>query len=195
MENYLNFNSHHLTDDRIAGVIFSAPFFGINDSFEVDFAKKMSIKGLASVADEFIICDGKPLHLVCRNKQYLRQCVTATKYPPLASLSIIASFVRCIDRLNPAKFNFSYLMVLAEKEYIVNNRASRAWRDKTKTKIKALKLMPGSYHELTKEPNNHILFEAALNFMGERLYGSSNSPNSDKAKPFGEFKPSLVKYW
>lgn len=82
-------------------------------------------------------------------------------------------------------------MVLAEKDYIVNNRASKAWRDKNKSKIKMLKLIPGAYHELAKEPNNDVLFESALNFMGQRLSGSG----SESAKPFGEFKHSLVKYW
>ena len=72
-------------------------------------------------------------------------------------------------------------MVLAEKDHVVNNKASRAWRDKTRSKIKTLKLIPGAYHELAKEPNNDALFESALRFMGERL--------SSSAKPFGQFKP------
>ena len=46
--------------------------------------------------------------------------------------------------------------------------------------------MAGSYHELSKEPNNHVLFEESLKFMGERL---------GPAKPFGQFKHELVKYW
>ena len=40
----------------------------------------------------------------------------------------------------------------------------------------------GAYHELTKEPNNHVLFEASLTFMGERLVGKA--PGTP-AKPFG----------
>ena len=60
-------------------------------------------------------------------------------------------------------------MVLAEKDLVVSNKASRAWNDKTKSKIKTLKLMPGAYHELTKEINNHFIFEASLKFMGDRL--------------------------
>lgn len=103
---------------------------------------------------------------------------------------MISSFIRCIDRLNPTKFSYPYLMVLAEKEAIVSNKASKAWRDKTKSKVKKLKLMPGAYHELTKEPNNHVLFEEALKFMGERLVATT-AP----AKPFGQFKQELVKYW
>ena len=160
----------------------SAPFFGIHESIKVNFAKKLSIKALASIADDFVITRGSPLHLVSRNKQYLRQLITSTKAPPLASFSLLASFIRCIDRLNPARFGFAYLMVLAEKDHIVSNRASKAWRDKTKSKIKTLKLVPGAYHELAKEPNNDALFEASLKFIGERISQGS-------AKPFGQFKP------
>ena len=106
LENYLNFNSHHLTEDRISGIIFSAPFFGIHESIKVNFGKKLSIKTLASIADDFVLTRGNPLHLVSRNKQYLRQLITSTKAPPLASFSLLASFIRSIDRLSPAKFSF-----------------------------------------------------------------------------------------
>ena len=51
-----------------------------------------------------------------------------------------------------------------------------------------MKLMPGAYHELTKETNNHFIFEAALKFMGERL------ADRQVTKPFGQFKHQLVKY-
>lgn len=33
--------------------------------------------------------------------------------------------------------------------------------------------MAGSYHELTKEPNNQVIFEATLKFMGEQLIGKN----------------------
>jgi len=51
--------------------------------------------------------------------------------------------------------------------------------------------MPQAFHELSKEPNNHILFEATLKFMGERVTGKAGAA----AQPFGAFKPDIVKYY
>lgn len=56
-----------------------------------------------------------------------------------------------------------------------------------------MRLFPGSYHELTKEPNNDKLFEATLRFMGERLVGKA--PNEAKAAPFGIFVYEAVNYY
>ena len=64
---------------------------------------------------------------------------------------------------------YPYLLVMADKDVIVNNKSSKEWHAKTSSKVKQLRLMAGAYHELSKEPNNHVLFEAALKFMGERL--------------------------
>ena len=69
--------------------------------------------------------------------------------------------------------------MLGERDEIVNNRVNREWHAKTSSKEKTIKLMAGAYHELTKEPNNHVLFEAMLKFMAERI---------KTAKAFGEFK-------
>ena len=182
-ENFLNMNKSHMTEDRIAGVIFSAPFFGLSDSVGATPVKKMVVKGLACIADEFVVGNQRSNHIICHNKQYLRHCQTTNKVPPVTSLGMIASFIRSIDRLKPYQFTHPYLMVLAEKDLIVNNRESKVWRDKSKSKIKKLKLMPGAFHELSKEPNNHFIFEEALRFMGERLVDTSKP-----VKPFGEFK-------
>ena len=53
-------------------------------------------------------------------------------------------------------------MVLAENEKIVSNQAAKAWHAQTSSKIKQLRLVAGAYHELAKEPNNNVLFEASL---------------------------------
>jgi hypothetical protein len=34
----------------------------------------------------------------------------------------------------------------------------------TVSKVKEIKLMAGSYHELSKEPNNNTMFETVLKF-------------------------------
>lgn len=45
--------------------------------------------------------------------------------------------------------------------------------------------MAGSYHELSKEPNNAVMFEAILKFA---------SKIGCLAKPFGTFSVEKVKY-
>ena len=77
---------------------------------------------------------------------------------------------------------YPYLMILGEKDVIVNNKVNRDWHAKTQSKVKKLRLMVGAYHELTKEPNNATLFDASLSFMGERLVGKA--PGTP-VKPFG----------
>lgn len=81
---------------------------------------------------------------------------------------------------------------MADKDVIVNNKETRAWHAKTTSKIKQMRLMAGAYHELSKEPNNGVLFESALKFMGERIVGKAPGI---PAKPFGQFKHDQVKYY
>lgn len=64
--------------------------------------------------------------------------------------------------------------MLGDKDTTVNNKKSREWHSKTASKIKGLRLMAGSYHELSKEPNNNVLFEASLKFMGDRLVSKTD---------------------
>ena len=52
--------------------------------------------------------------------------------------------------------------------------------------------MPGAYHELSKEPNNHFMFEASLRFMGERL---ADKEAVSAPKPFGKFMEQIVRYY
>lgn len=87
---------------------------------------------------------------------------------------------------------YPFQLLLAEKDVIVNNKASRSWYDRAGSKIKKIRLMAGAYHSTFKEPNRDVLFETALTFMGERLDGSVQGK---PAKVFGAFKPALVKYY
>lgn len=56
----------------------------------------------------------------------------------------------------------------------------------TISKSKEIKLMVGSYHELSKEPNNNTMFETILKFAVRSI--------SEGAKPFGVFDPKTVKF-
>jgi alpha-beta hydrolase superfamily lysophospholipase len=81
--------------------------------------------------------------------------------------SLGASFVRSCDLIikNARKVTYPYLLILGEKDVIVDNLASRDWHSKTASEKKELKLMAGAFHELSKEPNNGTFFESILQFM------------------------------
>ena len=86
----------------------------------------------------------------------MRQVITSRKANPLLTFGLLSSFIRNIDRVATYanKVDYPYLMLLGEKDVIVDNAASRAWHAKTVSTVKELKLLVGSFHELSKEPNN-----------------------------------------
>jgi len=60
--------------DKLAGVIFSAPFFGIATK-KINPVEKLVISGIAKVMDELVMISSLPMHKICRNKQYMRQVI------------------------------------------------------------------------------------------------------------------------
>jgi len=189
---YLGFNPD--ITKRLAGVIYSAPFFASPEG-QMNAGIKIAAHTLKHVLEEFVCVAPLCLHKICRKKAYVRQLVQQKKAFPFLSLGLVSSFITNHDRVitHANKVNYPYLLVLGDKDEIVNNSVNRAWHSKTTSTDKVIKLMVGSCHELTKEPNNHVLFEAVLRFMGERV---------PKAKPFGEFKgkrdvkaPKNVPWW
>ena len=88
------------------------------------------------------------------------------------------------------KIQYPYLMVLAGNDVVVQNRGSKQWHAKTSSRVKQMKMMAESYHELTKEPNNNELFEHCFKFMGDRLTGKG----APAAKALGDFDHRIVKY-
>ena len=113
--------------------------------------------------------------------------VTSKKLQPFCSVGLFASFLRMFDLINSraALFTYPYLLILAEKDAIVDNKGARAWHAKTSSRVKQIKLLVGTYHMPDKEPNNATYFESTLKFMGERLIGKA--PGA-AARPFGQFK-------
>lgn len=162
--------------------MFSAPYFGTHEALGIDFAKKAIASVLSGVLDEFAVVAPLPLHKVCKNKAYMRTVITGRKAAPLMSVGLGDSMFKNQDRvLNYASnVNYPYILILAEKDVLVSNKVARQWHDQTSSKTKVLKLIPGAYHELTKEPNNHIVFETCLKFMAQRL-----QPGPNCAKAFG----------
>ena len=113
--------------DKLAGVIYSAPYFGVHEAMGVDFAKKAMTGVLSGLLDEFAVVAPLPLHKVCKSKAHMRSVVTGRKAAPLMSLALIDSMFKNHDRvLNYASnVNYPYLLALAEKDSIVSNKAIR----------------------------------------------------------------------
>ncbi len=76
-------------------------------------------------------------------------------------------------------------MIIGERDTIVSNSAAKEWHSKTNSKVKELKIIAGSYHELTKEPNSHVLVESILRFMAKQ---------TETRKHFGEFSLKDIKF-
>jgi alpha-beta hydrolase superfamily lysophospholipase len=109
--------------------------------------------------------------------------ITQYKAHPFSTAKIYGSVNSNINRCATfaEKVNYPYLLILGEKDMVVDNSAARAWHSKTSSKNKDLKLMPGAYHELSKEPNNSVMFETILKFAVRQA--------NDGVKPFGHLLP------
>jgi hypothetical protein len=115
----------------------------------------------------------------------VRSVLNNRKATPLLSAGLISSFNRNIDLVakNASKVDYPYVLILGEKDVIVDNAASRDWHSKTVSAKKELKLMAGSFHELSKEPNNGVFIETILKFA------ASAAP-----KNFGVLDPKTVNF-
>ena len=109
--------------NKLAGVIYSAPFFGVHESNPVDAGKKAITSLLSGVLDEFAVVAPIPLHRVTRNKAHVRYIVNCKKAAPLMSLKLIDSFFRNHDSLqnNAKKVTYPYHLLLAQNDTIVSN--------------------------------------------------------------------------
>mmetsp|Transcript_23347 Transcript_23347/g.28941 ORF Transcript_23347/g.28941 Transcript_23347/m.28941 type:complete len:87 (+) Transcript_23347:807-1067(+) len=85
-----------------------------------------------------LLSAGMPLHMVCRNRAYMRHTLIGKKAAPFSSLGLQASFIRMIDLIQASakQVTFPYLLVMADKDIIVNNKESRKWHSKTSSKVK-----------------------------------------------------------
>jgi hypothetical protein len=154
---------------------------------------KIASHVLKYVLEEFVIAAPMSFHKVCKKKIYFRHMLQQRKAHPLLSLGLASSMITNQERAlrNAKRVCYPYLLVLGEKDEIVNNKDIRAWHAKTSSKDKSIKLMMGAYHELSKEPNNHILFESVLKFMSERVLATSKGFGDFQAKR--DYRPPVVK--
>ena len=145
--------------EKIAGVILSAPFFGLYQN--QSYLEKLFISLTARLSDDMCIIASIPWHRLSRNKQYLRQRIAQTKNIPLMTASLMASLNRNMSRAQnfARKVTYPYLVLLGEKDTIVSNRAITQWHNKTQSQVKEIKVISGAFHELLKEPNNDVVYE------------------------------------
>ena len=178
---------------RVSGVIFSAPFLGFPEHLGFNVVRKYVTKFLALHLEEFALSLGLSVHLNTRNKAYMRVALTGMKAIPFISLGLLASFIPALEQVQSGanRVTYPYQMLLGEKDIIVSNKSAKEWHSKTSSKVKGMRLMAGAYHELSKEPNNNVLFETALKFMGDRLANTAQAP----AHPFGAFNPESIRYY
>ena len=161
---------------RVSGVIWSAPFFGMHEKYGMgNPVRKTMVKFLAMVLEEFVLSASLSVNMNSRNKRYMREVINSNKNFPMCSFGLIASCLRHFDNIQASakSVTYPYLMVLGDKDAVVSNKASKEWHAKTSSKVKSMRLMAGAYHELGKEPNNAVLFEASLQFLGDRIVGKA----------------------
>ena len=90
INSYLGFNPE--ISKRLAGVIYSAPYFG-NPDGQINFGIKIAAHVLKHVLEEFVVSAPLPVHKVCRNKNQMRQALLQKKAHPLLSLGLTSSLI------------------------------------------------------------------------------------------------------
>lgn len=81
--------------EKLAGVIYSAPFFGSIKKFGA--IDKFFLGGLASGFDELVFANELKLHKITRNKQFVRMVVNQRKATPLVTASLFSSCFNNLD--------------------------------------------------------------------------------------------------
>ena len=80
--------------NKVAGVMYSAPWFGVHENSGVDFAKKAMTGVLAGLLDEFAVVAPLPIHKVCKSKA--RSAAALPPAPPFASCGSAKAGIKLI---------------------------------------------------------------------------------------------------
>lgn len=174
--------------EKLAGVIYSAPFFGLG----AQQAKKSPLElwamgKLADGMDELVLIGGMATHKLCRNKQFVRMYLNQRKANPFLTGSLAQSILQYheVVQKNPQKVTYPYQVILGDKDILVDNAVTQKWHEATQSKTKDFKRMAGAYHELSKETNNKDFFETILKFCAKR--------QAEGAQGFGKYDFKDVK--
>ena len=129
----------------------------------------------------------------------MRQVITQKKVIPLLTAQLSSSINKNIDKAEnlAIKVQYPYLLLLGEKDTMVDNLSALRWHEKTTSNDKHLQVLQDCYHELSKEPQNAEFFEAVLNFASVRCSGKLFGQISDLDVKMPRLKPVLYrkKFW
>ena len=109
-------------------MIHSAPFFVFPKMTEYGAIKQTIAKVASLMGEEVLINPALQIQWMTHNKDYWRQILNIDQCtPPLISGGIIMSMDRCqMDVMDHAgKFKHPYLLLLGDKDKIVDNDAAR----------------------------------------------------------------------
>jgi len=85
------------------------------------------------------------------------------------------------------RVKFPYMLMYAESDFIVCNKAVKEWHSRTKSTEKTIHEIPNAYHELAKDPNTSHVYGHMMKFMVKRI--------AAKADKFGQLVGSKdIKY-
>ena len=84
-------------------------------------------KFLSLHLEEFAISAGIAVHTNCRNKAYMRLCITSIKAIPFVSLGLLSSFFPALKQIQGRSklVTYPYQMMLGEKDTTVNNNMAK----------------------------------------------------------------------
>lgn len=155
---------------RLAGVIYLAPLFQMAKHAQKNIFEVALMNGISCVMEEMVFNSSMPTHRISQNRTSIRNFLTQSKSSPLVSAGMFASVVRNIDRVDTYadRVDYPYLLLLGDKDIVVSNEGAQKWHSKTSSKVKQLRLLANTFHDLTKEPNNHKVFESILRFLSLR---------------------------
>ena len=94
--------------ERVAGVIYSAPFFGIPEHLGMDPIRMQVIKFLSLHLEEFALSAGLSIHTNCRNKAYMRTAIQGMKAVPFISLGLMTSFFEALKSIESGASKVKY---------------------------------------------------------------------------------------
>ena len=126
---------------RLAGVIYCAPLFGLYN--KKNFFLRALESFFAVCKDDMILLTSFPYHRISRNKQYVRQVITQKKVIPLLTAQLSSSINKNIDKAEnlASKVQYPYLLLLGEKDTMVDNLSALRWHEKTTSKDKHLQVL------------------------------------------------------
>eukprot|EP00347_Sterkiella_histriomuscorum_P006574 403352255 len=175
---------------NISGVILSAPLTGFHPISQVDDTKANLVRIIGHEIEDFVINPKIPTHLICSDKRIFQEFLQNRKMIPFMSLGLIGSMVEYFKDmpLNAQDFKYPVFTMLAEKEFLVNNRDTRKLVVKLGSTDKEIHEFKDAYHELQKEPIKDEVHTKVLQFAAKIL------GNERVVKKFGVINLKSIRY-